>query len=144
MPQILGIGALAGIGFTVSLFISDLAFDVPADTDRFMIGSGQVRARVNKLQLSNLRSDSGLVVLRYRYHPGWSTDYGGAVLRYPVEDDPAGFIALEHPPGRVVLEMEPVAMISEPWPEYFLPVGGSPATSMRPVDRLPDYQMTDE
>ncbi|MBF6621165.1 MAG: Na+/H+ antiporter NhaA [Patulibacter sp.] len=28
-PQILGIGALAGIGFTVSLFISDLAFDAP-------------------------------------------------------------------------------------------------------------------
>lgn len=37
-PQVWGVAALAGIGFTVSLFIAELAYDSPADTDVAKIG----------------------------------------------------------------------------------------------------------
>lgn len=37
-PQILGAGALAGVGFTVSLFVTNLAFDDPDITDTAKIG----------------------------------------------------------------------------------------------------------
>jgi NhaA family Na+:H+ antiporter len=36
--HVLGVGALAGIGFTVSLFIADLAFDDPSHLDAAKIG----------------------------------------------------------------------------------------------------------
>ena len=37
-PQVVGVGALAGIGFTVSLFIASLAFDDPALVDAAKVG----------------------------------------------------------------------------------------------------------
>jgi NhaA family Na+:H+ antiporter len=37
-PHVLGVGALAGIGFTVSLFIANLAFSDPAQLDAAKIG----------------------------------------------------------------------------------------------------------
>ena len=37
-PQVVGVGALAGIGFTVSLFIASLAFDDPVLVDEAKVG----------------------------------------------------------------------------------------------------------
>lgn len=47
-PQVIGIGLVAGIGFTVSLFITDLAFDDPALADAARIGvlAGSVIAAI--------------------------------------------------------------------------------------------------
>ncbi len=49
------------------------AFQVAGEDDRFLIGSGKVRAAVNRLELENLHPVDGLVVLRYRFHPAWKT-----------------------------------------------------------------------
>ena len=58
--QLVGIGLLGGIGFTVSLFISDLAFaDVP------MIE----QAKLGIVAGSVLSAVAGYVVLRCRKHP---------------------------------------------------------------------------
>jgi Na+/H+ antiporter NhaA len=37
-PELVGAGALGGIGFTISLFVSDLAFDRPELVDEARIG----------------------------------------------------------------------------------------------------------
>jgi NhaA family Na+:H+ antiporter len=37
-PQLVGVGALGGIGFTISLFVSDLAFDSPGLVDEAKVG----------------------------------------------------------------------------------------------------------
>jgi hypothetical protein len=92
-------------------------FPVRLSTGRFLIGDGQVKARVNHLELSRLRPEGGLIVLRYRYHPAWRTAGGEAVQRYPVPGDRAGFIALYDPPTELQLEFSPWAMLWTPWPE---------------------------
>ncbi|PSL37173.1 sodium/proton antiporter (NhaA family) [Labedella gwakjiensis] len=38
IPHVLGVGLLSGMGFTISLFVTELAFDDPADVSRAQIG----------------------------------------------------------------------------------------------------------
>ena len=55
--QVVGLGAVAGIGFTVSIFIAGLAFDDPAQIDE---------AKVGILVASALAAALGAVILRRR------------------------------------------------------------------------------
>ncbi|MGH2672918.1 MAG: Na+/H+ antiporter NhaA [Actinomycetota bacterium] len=54
-PHVFGVAAVAGIGFTVSIFIAELAFTVPAQVDR---------ARIGVLVASLLAGVLGWVLLR--------------------------------------------------------------------------------
>ena len=54
-PHVFAVGAVAGIGFTVSIFIAELAFTVPAQVDR---------ARIGVLVASLLAGVLGWVLLR--------------------------------------------------------------------------------
>ncbi len=92
-------------------------FRVPGDASRMLIGGGKIEARVNRIELTELRPESDLIVLRYRYHPAWKTDNGTAVYQYPVPEDPTGFIALRNPTERVTLKFDPWAQLHAPWPE---------------------------
>jgi hypothetical protein len=93
------------------------AFRLPGAPSRILIGSGKAQARVNRIDLTELKSDDGLVVLRYRYHPAWRASPALAVERYPVPEDPTGFIALRDPPETVTLRFDPIALFSARWPE---------------------------
>ena len=75
---------------------------------RFLIGEGKVKAALNRLELSEVQPERGLVVLRYRYHPAWLASNGERVEHYPVPEDPAGFIALRNPPAELTLEVQPM------------------------------------
>jgi hypothetical protein len=92
------------------------AFRVPGWPGRFLVGTGEVVPAVNRMELSGLNAAHGLVVLRYRYHPAWRASGGVAVERYPVPEDPTGFIALRNPPGAVTLRFDAVGMFSARWP----------------------------
>jgi hypothetical protein len=91
-------------------------FTVRPPTGRFLIGEGKVKAAFNRLELSEVQPERGLVVLRYRYHPAWGASTGQPVQRYPVPEDPAGFLALRDPPPKLVLEFRPWAMFWTTWP----------------------------
>jgi hypothetical protein len=93
------------------------AFRVADSTSRFLIGKGNVYAKVNRLELKGLTPENGLIVLRYRYHPAWKTDTGTPVEQYHVPEDLKGFISLRNPPTEVTLRFDPWAMLHEPWPE---------------------------
>ena len=57
--HIVGMAALAGIGFTVSIFVAGLAFDDPALTDQAKIGvlvASALAAAVGALVLSRTRA----------------------------------------------------------------------------------------
>jgi hypothetical protein len=92
------------------------AFRVPGRLGRFLVGTGEVNAGVNRLELTGLRPDCGLVVLRYRYHPAWRASEGVVVERYAVPEDPTGFIALRNPPETVMLQFDAVGMFGARWP----------------------------
>ena len=76
-------------------------FTVRPPTGRFLIGEGKVKAALNRLELSGVPPERDLVVLRYRYHPAWLASNGQQVERYPLPEDPTGFIALRAPPAEV-------------------------------------------
>ncbi len=91
-------------------------FVAPFDASAFLLGQGRVSTGINRITLAELKSDSSLVVIRYRYHPGWRTVEGIPVLRYEIPDEPSGFIALENPPESVVLEFDAWHMLRANWP----------------------------
>jgi hypothetical protein len=93
-------------------------FRVDEQVDRFLRGKGQLKASINRFELSELQPDStGLVVLRYRYYPGWETDAGIPVHRYLIPEDAHGFIALINPPEKLIIRMNPLASLRDPWAE---------------------------
>jgi MFS family permease len=100
------------------------AFRVTEPVSRFLIGGGQVSAGINRLRLTGLKPDDGLVVLRYRYHPAWKASPGVVLEPYPIPEDPVGFLALEDPPPDVTLDFSPRDMLFAPWPTTNGPVDG--------------------
>lgn len=92
-----------------------VAFRTLVAPTRFLVGRGRVDAAVNRLALAGLRPDHGLVVLRYRYHPGWRAPDGVRLEPYPVPEDPAGFIALRDPPAAVTLTFDPWVVLRTRW-----------------------------
>ena len=92
------------------------AFPVPNARGRFLIGSGTIRSHVNRLELDNLTPEGGLVVLRYRFHPAWTSEPKIHLEPFPVPEDRAGFIALRDPPVSLVLRFDGRAMLTAQWP----------------------------
>jgi hypothetical protein len=76
-----------------------------------------MEAKVNRIELKDLRSKDGLIVIRYRYHPSWRAKPDMPVFSYPIAEDPSGFIALEDPPETVTLHFDPLALMAKPWPK---------------------------
>ena len=92
------------------------AFRVGPPSSRFLVGDGLASARINRIELSDLRPRGGMVVLRYRYHPAWKAEPPVAITPYRIPEDPSGFIALIEPPQRVTLRFEPWRMLRAEWP----------------------------
>ena len=92
------------------------AFRVPGSHTRFLVGKGHVVATVNRFELTQLRPENGLIVLRYRYHPAWETQANVHIEQYPVPEDPIGFIALRGPPESITLTFNPWKMLRTSWP----------------------------
>jgi hypothetical protein len=93
------------------------AFEVSGPVSRFLRGDGRISVAVNRMQLSDVHDDAGLVVLRYRYHPAWRSSEGVVICSFSIPEDPAGFIALVDPPSSTTLTFDPWALFSAPWPE---------------------------
>ena len=107
------------------------AFRALSRPSRFLAGRGTVTAKVNRIDLTNLVAEDGLVVLRYRYHPAWKTTSGMSIERYEIPEDPRGFLALKNPPPEVSLRFDAWGMLTAKWlPEAFRVSGGEPNRSL--------------
>lgn len=91
------------------------AFRTLSRPSRFLIGDGNLTAKVNRIDLSNLVAKDGLVVLRYRYHPAWKTPSGVRIERYEIPEDPRGFLAVRNPPSVVSLRFDAWGMLTASW-----------------------------
>lgn len=80
-------------------------FRIPVEPSRFAAGDGQIIARVNRLELSEVTPSEGRIVLRYRYHPGWTVvDAPCLVEPYEVREACGGWLMIRNPPERLTLE----------------------------------------
>ena len=68
------------------------AFAVGGGHSRFLVGTGEVLAGVNRLELRNVGSPQDYVVIRYRYHPGWVCDGPSTIEPFPTPDDSGGLL----------------------------------------------------
>jgi hypothetical protein len=93
------------------------AFRTASSSSRFLVGSGRLAANINRLELTDVQADNGMVVLKYRYHPAWKTDSGEAVVRHSIPEDPSGFLAIENPGREVTLRFDPAAIFGAAWPD---------------------------
>lgn len=101
------------------------AFRALSRPSRFLLGHGTVMAQVNRIDLTNLVAEDGLVVLRYRYHPAWETTSGVRIERYEIPEDPRGFLAVRNPPPEMSLRFDAWGMLTAKWPpEAFRASGG--------------------
>jgi hypothetical protein len=92
------------------------AYHVSADTSRFLVGTGEVEARINRIELRNVQPSDGCVVIQYRFHPGWVCDPPASVERFPVPEHPAGLLLVRDPPSDLVLRFDPYRALRAPWP----------------------------
>jgi hypothetical protein len=93
------------------------AFRISHDTSRFLVGSGDVSASVNRIELRKVQPADGCVVIQYRYHPGWVCDPPASLEPYPVPEHPAGLMLVRDPPANLVLRFDPLRAVRQPWPE---------------------------
>jgi hypothetical protein len=93
------------------------AFRVSNAPTRFLVGDGLIEAKVNRIELKNLRPQDRLIVIRYRYNPSWRATPHMPVYSYPIAEDPSGFIALKDPPESVTLWFDPLALMGKRWPK---------------------------
>lgn len=91
------------------------AFEVPSGVDSGLAGSASVQATVNRIEVTEITVEGGLVVIPYRYHPAFTCDEGSELLRYPVPEDPMGFIAIRDPPQSVTLRFRPRRLFTARW-----------------------------
>lgn len=92
------------------------AFHVSREHSRFLVGTGEVHASVNRLELRNVGSPHDYVVLRYRYHPGWTCDPPSTVEPHPTDDGGGGLLLIRHPSPTTVLRFDTARALRTPWP----------------------------
>ena len=92
------------------------AFKLGAEHSRFLVGSGEVQASINRLELRQVSSPQDYVVLRYRYHPGWVCDAPASIEPFPTPDKSGGLILVRHPSATTVLRFDPARALRTPWP----------------------------
>jgi hypothetical protein len=92
------------------------AFHLGHDHSRFLVGTGDVIAGINHLELRNVRSPKAYVVIRYRYHPGWVCDGPSTIEPFPTPDESGGLLLIRHPAATTVLRFDPALALRAPWP----------------------------
>jgi hypothetical protein len=90
-------------------------FEVSRRSSRFLVGSGRVFARINRIEVFP-DSAADPVVLRYRYHPGWTCDGPGVIESFAIPEDPSGFLMIRNPGARVVLRFDARLALRNDWP----------------------------
>jgi hypothetical protein len=91
-------------------------FCIGQPRSRFLVGSGNLVARINRIELDDVHAPEGYVVLRYRYHPGWVCDPPSSVERFSLSEDAAGLLLITNPQAHMQLRFDPLRALRQPWP----------------------------
>ncbi|MFO8058752.1 MAG: hypothetical protein R6V10_15805 [bacterium] len=80
-------------------------FRIDREHSYFLQGSGKVKAEFNRIHLSELQPESGKVKLSYHFANGLHTEPDSKVKGTGKGPDPVGFITIEDPPKKMVLQL---------------------------------------
>ncbi len=80
-------------------------YEVQRDPDFFMQGQGTVKADYDIIELSNIKPESGRVVIKYHYVKGLKSKPVTEIVPVEVDGDPVGFIGIENPPPKLSIRL---------------------------------------
>jgi hypothetical protein len=86
-------------------YLEIYSFSRPASF--FLEGSGRVEARMNRLTLRDLTTESGRVVVSYHWVEGLKSEPPAKLVRVMAGPDPVGFIGVLDPPRELTLRLAP-------------------------------------
>ena len=81
-------------------------FEIKSDPEWFLIGTGALKADYDRIELSNLKPENKIVVLKMHWLDGFKARPGCEIFRYHAGGDPVGFLGLKNPAPEVLLEYE--------------------------------------
>ena len=81
-------------------------FEINNDPEWFLIGTGALKADYDRIELSNLKPENNIVVLKMHWLDGFKARPGCEIFRYQAGGDPIGFLGLKNPAPEVLLEYE--------------------------------------
>lgn len=71
----------------------------------FIEGSGQVESDYNRLELTNVSTTTGRVILSYHWDPRFTVPAPARITRVMIGDDPVGFIGITNPASEMRVEI---------------------------------------
>ncbi len=77
------------------------AFRIEREPSFFLEGSGKVESRLGRIDLSELITKSGRVVVSYHWVEGLESDPPSRLVKVDLGGDPVGFIGVEDPPPKL-------------------------------------------
>lgn len=81
-------------------------FEIRAGSNWFLVGSGDLAADYDRIELENLKPENNLVVLKMHWLDGFRASPECQLFRYGFGGDPIGFIGLKNPAPKVSLTYE--------------------------------------
>lgn len=81
-------------------------FEFDVEPNWFLLGTGELKADYDRIELKNLQPENGKVVLKMHWLDGFRPEPACKMFRYETGGDPIGFIGLLNPASEVVLEYE--------------------------------------
>jgi hypothetical protein len=74
-------------------------YEVSRSHNAFVKGSGQLSSAYNRIAVQNVQAEDGVLILKYHWLDNMRCKPECLAERYPVEDDPVGFIIIKEPPS---------------------------------------------
>jgi hypothetical protein len=92
------------------------AFHVREEPSKFLAGTGELTARINRIELRNVRAKEDYVVIRYRFHPAWTCAPPAAIEAFPTLERSGGLMLIRNPPDSLVVRFDPLLALQSTWP----------------------------
>lgn len=73
----------------------------------FLEGAGKVKASLNRIELRDIETSTGRVVISYHWHHGLRASPPARIHMVPNPYDPVGFIGIDDPPSELTITFSP-------------------------------------
>jgi hypothetical protein len=101
------LGSLRGFAGESAVFSHIKVFEFDYEQSFFLKGDGKIHTDYDRIELSGLRPDEDMIVIKYHYMEGFRTEPEAEIFRFDVPGDPVGYIGIRHPGPGLTLTYSP-------------------------------------